>query len=229
MSTSPGQPDRPAPRRVQREPLATVPSPEVVRQQNGTPTSASSPAFVGQSRGTGSVGESVQQVSASGSGGRAAYQTGSLAPGQPQPGRHANRDEPLRPPPQNVQVSDEPSPPRKARLQLSQVDPWSFTKVGFLLSIAFAVIVVTAIGLLWWVLSSAGVFDSLVTTFDKVVGQTTFDLASALSFKRVMGVVLILAVIEIILVTAFAALLALMFNLSTSLGGGLVLVLAEDD
>src|SRR5829696_160473 len=45
--------------------------------------------------------------------------------------------------------------PRRARLRLTRVDPWSVMKTAFLLSIAFAVVTVVSVAMVWQVLGAA--------------------------------------------------------------------------
>ena len=47
--------------------------------------------------------------------------------------------------------------PRRARLRLVRVDPWSVMKTAFLLSVAFGIVTVVAVFMIWSVLGAAGV------------------------------------------------------------------------
>jgi hypothetical protein len=120
--------------------------------------------------------------------------------------------------------------PRRARLLVTRLDPWSVMKTAFMLSVSLAVVVLVAISLLWWTLSVTGVFDAIGRTIDDVAGSTTssFDFLSLVSFSRVMGVALVLAAIEIVLVSALTTLFAFLYNLSVGLTGGLEVTLSED-
>lgn len=123
-----------------------------------------------------------------------------------------------------------PVGPRRARLLLTRLDPWSVMKTAFMLSVSLAVVVLVAIALLWWTLSVTGVFDAIGRTIDDVAGSTTtsFDFLSLVGFSRVMGVALVLAAIEIVLVSALTTLFAFLYNLSVGLTGGLEVTLSED-
>jgi len=119
--------------------------------------------------------------------------------------------------------------PRKARLQIRQVDPWSVMKLGFLLSLALGIVFVVAVGLLWSLLDSGGVFDSINKVVADVANdQTDFTVQSALAFRRVMGVALVLAVVQVVLITALATLAAFLYNLAAGLVGGLDVTLVEE-
>jgi Transmembrane domain of unknown function (DUF3566) len=119
--------------------------------------------------------------------------------------------------------------PRKARLQIRQVDPWSVMKLGFLLSLALGIVFVVAVGILWSLLDSGGVFDSINKVVADVANdQTDFTVQGSLAFRRVMGVTLVLAVVQVILNTALATLAAFLYNLASGLVGGLDVTLVEE-
>jgi len=120
--------------------------------------------------------------------------------------------------------------PKRARLYVTRIDPWSVTKAAFMLALAVGIVLVVAVGLLWWVLDTTGVFITLSRTIDEVVGSATtgFDLLSYLEFSRVIGVAIIIASVEIVLVSILATLFAVMYNLSVGLTGGVEVVLSDE-
>ncbi|WP_148573329.1 DUF3566 domain-containing protein [Nocardioides caldifontis] len=120
---------------------------------------------------------------------------------------------------------------RRARLRLSHIDPWSVMKTAFLLSVALGVVTVVAVAVVWSVLGAAGVWESINSTVADVVGDTgeDFDIEEYLGMSRVMGFTMIIAVVDVVLVTVIATLGAFLYNLAAALLGGLEVVLAEDD
>jgi hypothetical protein len=115
---------------------------------------------------------------------------------------------------------------------LTHVDPWSVMKIAFLLSIAIGIVTVVAVGVVWSVLDAAGVWDSINGTVQDVLGSqsgSTFDIETYLGTSRVMGFTMIVAVVDVVLITAIATLGAFLYNLSAALLGGLEVTLAEDD
>ena len=57
---------------------------------------------------------------------------------------------------------------RKARLVLGRIDPWSVMKLSFLLAISMAIVAFVAVFVLWSVLDTMGVFDSVGSTVEEV-------------------------------------------------------------
>jgi hypothetical protein len=121
--------------------------------------------------------------------------------------------------------------PRRARLRLTRVDPWSVMKTSFLLSIAFGIVLVVSVFMVWSVLSAAGVWESINSTVDSVLGgdaASSFDVENYVGTSRVLGFTLLLAALDVILLTAIATLGAFLYNLSAALLGGVEVTLAED-
>ena len=121
---------------------------------------------------------------------------------------------------------------RRARLRLVHIDPWSVMKTAFLLSIAFGIVLVVSVGLVWSVLGAAGVWDSINSTVTDVLGSesgTPFEIEDYVGASRVLGFTMIVAVVDVVLITAIATLGAFLYNLAAALLGGLEVTLAEDD
>ena len=121
--------------------------------------------------------------------------------------------------------------PRRARLRLTRVDPWSVMKTSFLLSIAFGIVTVVSVLMVWTVLDRAGVWESINATVMDVVGEegaSDFDVENYVGTSRVLGFTMLIAAIDVILLTAVATLSAFLYNMSAALLGGVEVTLAED-
>jgi hypothetical protein len=121
---------------------------------------------------------------------------------------------------------------RRARLRLARTDPWSVMKVSFLLSIALGVVTVVGVALLWMVLDTAQVFSSVGGTVKQATGTDQnggFDLQSFLSFSLLMTFTALIAVIDVVLLTALATLGSFIYNTAAGMTGGVELTLAEEE
>ncbi|MEV7429522.1 MULTISPECIES: DUF3566 domain-containing protein [unclassified Nocardioides] len=121
--------------------------------------------------------------------------------------------------------------PRRARLRLTRVDPWSVMKTAFLLSVAFAVVTVVSVLMVWSVLGAADVWDSINRTVQDIVGgqdASDFDVKDYLGTSRVLGFTMLVAAIDVVLLTAVATLGAFLYNMAAALLGGIEVTLAED-
>ncbi len=115
---------------------------------------------------------------------------------------------------------------------MTHVDPWSVMKTSFLLSIAIGIVTVIAVAVVWSVLGAAGVWDSINSSVQEVIGGDTgasFDVEDYVGTSRVLGFTMIVAVVDVVLITAIATLGAFLYNLAATLLGGLEVTLAEDE
>ena len=141
---------------------------------------------------------------------------------------------PRRPADRPAAAAPRPTPcaPRKVKLSVARVDPWSVMKLAFLLAIALAIVALVAAAVLWSVLDSMGVFDSVSRTVESVTRDRDtdqgFDILTYVGFERVMTLTAVLAGVNVILMTALSTLGAFLYNLAASLVGGLHVTLTED-
>jgi hypothetical protein len=121
---------------------------------------------------------------------------------------------------------------RRARLVLARVDPWSVMKLSFLLAIALAVIAVVAVFVIWTVLDTMGVFDSVGSTVESITRSSDnsqgVDILDYVGLSRVLSLTVDLAGVNVVLMTALATLAAFMYNMAASLVGGLNVTFTED-
>lgn len=124
-----------------------------------------------------------------------------------------------------------PRGPRKVRLTLAKVDPWSVMKIGFLLSVAIGISLVVLVAVLWMILDTMGVFSDVDRTVGTVLGSssgTQFNLMDYIGFGRVISLATVIAVIDVFLLTALATLSAFLYNVCSQLVGGVQMTLTDD-
>ena len=137
--------------------------------------------------------------------------------GAPQPG------------PQPVPAAAASSGPRRVRLTLSRVDPWSVMKLAFLLAVAVGIMTVVATAVFWFVVDGLGVFATIQEFITEAVGQQTdIDLAQIVAFDRVVSLATLVAVVNVVLLTAIATIMALLYNITAALVGGVHVTLTDD-
>jgi hypothetical protein len=114
------------------------------------------------------------------------------------------------------------------RLSVARVDPWSVMKLSFLLSVALGIALVVAAGVLWSVLDGMGVFSDINRVVGEVMGDNSFDVMGFVGLSKVLSLATVIAVVDVILVTALATLGAFLYNLSSTLVGGIHVTLSDD-
>ena len=126
--------------------------------------------------------------------------------------------------------SNKPKEARKQiRLKLRVIDVWSATKVGFFVAIAAGIAIVVGAWLIWSVLANSGVFSAVGGLLSSVLGEANaFNLEDEFSFDNVMSTALTLALLNLVITTALAAIYALIFNLISKLDGGISLTFTNN-
>jgi hypothetical protein len=102
-------------------------------------------------------------------------------------------------------------------------------KVSFLLSVALGIAMVVAASVLWVVLDAMGVFDQVNGVVSQVIQEgERFDITDYIGLARVVSLSVVIAVIDVVIITAIATLSAFLYNVSSALVGGVQLTLTDD-
>ncbi|WP_163164961.1 DUF3566 domain-containing protein [Arthrobacter sp. Alg241-R88] len=119
---------------------------------------------------------------------------------------------------------------RRARLLVSKVDPWSVLKMAFLLSVALGIVTVVAAIVLWTVLDLTGIFDQVDSLLGTLAGSEGggFELKKVASLGQVASFATIIAVVNVVLLTALSMLSAVLYNIAATLVGGIGVTLTDD-
>ena len=118
---------------------------------------------------------------------------------------------------------------RRMNLSLTRFNPWSVAKVTFMMAVAGAIIQIVAATLVWVLLNVVGVFDQIT----QIVASTGLDagglnLADVFSLPTVLSGTTIFSIIEVVLFTVLATIIALIYNVVSSLVGGVHVTLGDD-
>jgi hypothetical protein len=116
-------------------------------------------------------------------------------------------------------------PPRRARLLVRHIDPWSTLKFSFVLSVAMFFVWLVAVGVLYGVLDGMGVFEQINGLYGEVAGSGDRLFSPGL----VLGSATVVGAVNIVLFTALATIGAFVYNICSDLVGGIEVTLAERD
>ncbi|MCN0180354.1 DUF3566 domain-containing protein, partial [Salinispora arenicola] len=121
--------------------------------------------------------------------------------------------------------------PRRARLNLRRIDPWSVMKFAFAVSVVLFIVVVVATSVLYLALDAMGVFASVNDSLSDLVNAGGGQSADGFQITA-RGVILssaLIGLVNVVLFTALATLGAFVYNVCADLVGGVELTLAERD
>ncbi|MEV4845731.1 DUF3566 domain-containing protein [Micromonospora matsumotoense] len=122
--------------------------------------------------------------------------------------------------------------PRRARLNLKRIDPWSVMKFAFAVSVVLFIVVVVATSVLYLALDAMGVFQSVNDSLTDLVsasGGQGADGGFQITAKGVILTSALIGLVNVVLFTALATLGAFVYNVCADLVGGIELTLAERD
>jgi hypothetical protein len=121
---------------------------------------------------------------------------------------------------------------RRADLIVARLEPWSVMKFSFLISLVAWVMLFVAVAVLYFALSSLGVFESVQKTLTSVTsssGSAGVSMSKWFSASRILGYTMLIGAVNIVLITALSTVGAMVYNLVTHMGGGIEVTLRETD
>jgi hypothetical protein len=122
--------------------------------------------------------------------------------------------------------------PRRARLNLKRIDPWSVMKFAFAVSVVLFIVVVVATSVLYLALDTMGVWEQVNKSLGDLVnstGGTGTTGGFRITAWGVIGTSMLIGAVNVVLFTALATLGAFIYNVCADLVGGVELTLAERD
>jgi len=111
---------------------------------------------------------------------------------------------------------------KQVRLKLVYIDFWSVVKLSFLTAICLGIMQVVFSVLVWVVLNTSGIFTRLDELFRDILNDPTFAITSEFSLVTVATFALVVAALNVVIGTAVGAILAVLYNLSARITGGLL-------
>ena len=131
-----------------------------------------------------------------------------------------------------TQVAAEPSvsaSARQARLRMSYIEPWSVTRMAFVVSVAMMIVSVVAVAVAWFVLQVTGVWDAFNDSITNLLSDdaSSFDIGDYIGFGRIVGITLILSALNVIFMTALATIAAQLYNVASKILGGVEITFSD--
>lgn len=112
---------------------------------------------------------------------------------------------------------------KQVRLKLVYLDFWSVVKFSFLIWLSLGVVLIVASILIWLVLYSTGIFDTIDEQMTQILGPTSdFSLATSFGLLQVALFSVVVALLNTVIGTILGAIASLLYNLSVRFTGGLL-------
>ena len=114
--------------------------------------------------------------------------------------------------------------PRRARLQLRHINPWTVLKFSCVLSVALFFVWLIVVGVLFGILDGAGIIGKINDTITTIQGGNA---KSPVTASVVFGGAAIIGVVNVVLFIALSTIGSLVYNLCADLVGGIEITLSE--
>lgn len=118
--------------------------------------------------------------------------------------------------------------PRRVRLTLARIDPFSVMKLSFLIAIAIGIATVVAVALLWNIVDAIGLWSQMDELGRDLNGDKPLPFMEFFTFSKFLSYGTVVAVVNIVLITALGTLLAFLYNIVASLLGGLKMTFTDE-
>lgn len=110
---------------------------------------------------------------------------------------------------------------KQVRLRLVHIDFWSAMKVSAVLGLVLGIVQLVVTFVMWTLLQVVGLFGKLDEVLRDILAQPDFAITSIISLPQVMMFTLLVAVLNFVVITVMGAVIAVLYNLSVRITGGL--------
>lgn len=118
--------------------------------------------------------------------------------------------------------------PRRVRLTLARLDPFSVMKLSFLVAIAIGIATVVAVILTWNLVDAIGLWEKIDQLGRDLNGGSPLPFMEFFQFSKMVSYGTIVAVVNVVIITALGTLLAFLYNLVAALLGGLKMTFTDE-
>lgn len=117
--------------------------------------------------------------------------------------------------------------PRRVRLTLARLDPFSVMKLSFLIAIGIGIATVVAVAVLWGVVDAIGLWDKVDQLGRDFNRGEPLPFMELFEFRKMLSYGTVVAFANLVLITALGTLFAFLYNIVAALLGGLKITFTD--
>jgi Transmembrane domain of unknown function (DUF3566) len=118
--------------------------------------------------------------------------------------------------------SQRPVATKQVRLKLVYIDFWSAIKLSFLVAASLGIVLIVSTVLVYIVLQSTGVFENLNGVIGDFLNDPKFSITATYSLVTVTFFAFVIAILNIVVISALGAITSILYNFSVRITGGLL-------
>lgn len=118
--------------------------------------------------------------------------------------------------------------PRRIRLTLARLDPFSVMKLSFLIAIAIGIATVVCVAVLWNLINAMGVWDTVDQLGKDLNNGKPMPFMAFFGFSKMLSYATIVSIINVVIITALGTLFAFLYNIVAGLLGGLRMTFTDE-
>lgn len=118
--------------------------------------------------------------------------------------------------------------PRRIRLTLARLDPFSVMKLSFMLAIGVGIATIVCTALLWGIVDGIGVWDSIDQLGKDLNSGKPLPFLELFSFSKMVSYSVMVAFVNLVIITALCTLFAFLYNIVAGLLGGLKMTFTDE-
>lgn len=131
---------------------------------------------------------------------------------------------------ERTRVEEQELDPVYARVLVETINPWTALKISFLVSFFFGFVIIALFYSTWLVVQNYGLVDqlnALIASITTGETSTSLNLYDFIDTSRVLSLGVLLAVVNVILMSLGGFALAIFYNVTSRLVGGLTVRLSQ--
>lgn len=118
--------------------------------------------------------------------------------------------------------------PRRIRLTLARLDPFSVMKLSFIVALALGIATIVCTALLWGVVDGIGLWDKLDSLGRDLNSNKPLPFMEFFSFSKMISYSVLVAFLNLVIITALGTLFSFLYNIVAGLIGGLKMTFTDE-